>query len=174
MEGVDLSSDDGSFQIKIMVDDTEDIRYKSFAENQKVHQRGMMGKSFVVKDKLDKLKWKITNEKVKYLDYECQKAVIENEDDFIVAWFTPQIPVKAGPAGLHGLPGAILMANYNDGEREIQAQKVEFFTLEKDAIKTPNDGKKVTEEEFEKILKEKEKEMEEMYGGQGTIRRERR
>ena len=172
MEGVDLASDDGSMQIKIVVDNTEDILYKSFASSEKVHQRGLMGKSFVVKDQLAKHKWKITTEKVKYLDYECQKAVIENEDDFIVAWFTPQIPLQIGPAGLHGLPGAILMANYNDGEREIKAQEVDFYTLAKNDIQIPKDGKKVNEEEFEQIRLEKEKEMQ-MMGGSRVIRRER-
>ncbi|NNE27918.1 MAG: GLPGLI family protein [Saprospiraceae bacterium] len=173
MEGVDLKSDDGSFHIKIMVDDTEDIYYKSFDTNTKYHQRGLMGKSFVVKDEMEKHKWKITNEKVKYLDYECQKAVIENEDDFIVAWFTPQIPSQIGPGGLHGLPGAILMANYNDGEREVMAQSVDFYKLEKGDIKIPNNGKKVSEAEFAKIEEEKQKEMEMMYGS-GNIIRERR
>ena len=173
LEGVDLKSDDGSFHIKIMMEDTEEIYYKSFASNTKYHQRGLMGKSFVVKDELATHKWKITNEKVKYLDYECQKAVIENDDDFIVAWFTPQIPVQVGPGGLHGLPGAILMVNFNDGERELMAQEVKLYSLEKDAIKKPNNGKKVSEEEFNRIEEEKQKEMEMMYGS-GNVIRERR
>ena len=173
MEGVDLKSDDGSFHIKIMMDDTENIHYKSFSTNTKFHQRGLMGKSFVVKDELEKHKWKITNEKIKYLDYECQKAVIETEDDFIVAWFTPQIPLQIGPGGLHGLPGAILMVNFNEGEREIMAQEVNFYELDKKEIQIPNNGKKVSEEEFAKIEEEKQKEMEMMYGS-GNVIRERR
>ena len=173
LEGMDLSSDDGSFQIKIMVDDTEDIYYKSFDKNEKVHQRGMMGKSFVVKDELSKHKWKITGEKIKFMDYECLKAVIETDEDFIVAWFAPQIPVQAGPADLHGLPGLILMANYNDGETEIQAQNIDFRALEKGEMKIPNDGKKVNEEEYERIFEEKQQEMREMYG-EDMIIKERR
>ena len=173
LEGLDLQSDDGSFHIKIVADDTEDILYKSFASNEKVHQRGMMGKSFVVKDVLNKNQWKITDEKIKYLDYECQKAVIENEDNFIVAWFTPQIPLSIGPGDLHGLPGAILMANYNDGEVELKAQNVSFYTLSNDDIEIPKNGKKVNEEEFARIQEQKEKELEEMYGS-GSVRKIRR
>lgn len=171
-EDLNLSSDDGSFQIKIQTDDTENILYKSFTKKQQIHQKGIMGKSFVVKDQLTKNQWKITNEKIKYLDYECQKAVIENEDNFIVAWFTTEIPVQAGPAGLHGLPGAILMATYNDGERELKAQNIEFIKLDSGAISIPKNGIKVTEAEFKKIREEKDKEMEAMYGN-GHIRRTR-
>ena len=107
------------------------------------------------------------------MDYECLKAVIETDEDFIVAWFAPQIPVQAGPADLHGLPGLILMANYNDGETEIQAQNIDFRALEKGEMKIPNDGKKVNEEEYERIFEEKQQEMREMYG-EDMIIKERR
>ena len=163
-EDIDLSSDDGSFQIKIMTDDTEDILYKSMKDKSQIHQKGIMGKSFIVEEKLPKQKWKITTEKVKYLDYECQKAVIEEEGNFVVAWFTSQLPVQAGPGSFHGLPGAILMVSVNDGESEYKATKVDFTVLGDDAIKIPDEGKKVTQEEFEKIVKEKEAEMQEMHG----------
>lgn len=165
LEDVNLSSDDGSFQIKIQRDDTEDILFKNLKEKNQVHQKGLMGKAFVVTNDLPKHKWKLTNEKVKYLEYECQKAVIEDEDKFVVAWFTSQIPTQLGPASYHGLPGTILMLSINDGETEYKATIVDLSPLEKNAIQPPNEGKKVTEAEFEKIRIEKEKEMEEMYGG---------
>ena len=165
LEDIDMSSDDGSFQIKIMQDETEDIFYKNIAEKTKTHQKGIMGKTFIVNDALEMPKWKITNEKIKYLDYECQKAVIEDGDRFVVAWFTSQIPTQAGPASLHGLPGTILLVNVNDGESEIKAQTVTLRTLDTKEISQPKNGKKVTETEFEEIRMQKEKEMEEQYGG---------
>ena len=166
-ENLDMASDDGSFRIKMVSDDTEDILYLNSKEKKKVHQRGMMGKSFVVSDDMTKLKWKITAEKVKYLGYECQKAVIEEEDNFVIAWFSSQIPVQVGPDMYHGLPGAILMVSVNDGEREFKALDVNLEPLEKNAISLPKNGKKVNEAEYEKIRIEKEKETEEMYGGKG-------
>lgn len=165
LEDINLSSDDGSFQIKIGREDTENILYKNLKEKTQVQQQGLFGKSFVVNKDLPNHKWKLTNEKVKYLEYECQKAVIEEEDKFIVAWFTPQIPTSLGPGSYHGLPGTILMLSINDGESEFKALSVDLSELSEDAIKAPKDGKKVTEEEFEKIRIEKEKEMEEMQGG---------
>lgn len=165
MEDLEMESDDGSFKIKIATDDTEDILYQNTKTKEKVHQRGMMGKSFVVSDKLPKHKWKITAEKIKYLGYECQKAVIEEEDRFVVAWFTSQIPAQVGPGSYHGLPGAILLVSVNEGEREIKALSVDLSTVDEKMLIAPKKGKKVSEEEFTRIQEEKQKEMEEMSGG---------
>ncbi len=166
LDDLNIESDDGAFQIKIMMDDdVEDILYKNLSNKTITHQRGMMGKAFLVKDELPNHIWKITNEKVKYIGYECQKAVMETDKDFVVAWFTSQIPVQIGPGNYHGLPGAILMLSINDGERDIKASNIELASIDDKEIKAPKDGKKVNEKEFEKIRIEKEKELEEMYGG---------
>lgn len=162
-EDLEMESDDGSIKIMIQTDDDVSQLYKSFETKSSTHQKGLFGKTFIVEEPLVKKKWKITNEKIKYLDYECQKAVIEDEDNFIVAWFTSQIPVKAGPDFYDGLPGAILLISKNDGELEIKAQKISLDDTLSDKIKIPNDGKKVTQEEFEKIQAEKEKEMEALF-----------
>jgi GLPGLI family protein len=164
VEDLDISSDDGSFQIKFMMDDdVEDILYKDQKSKSVVHQKGIMGKAFVVNEDLEKIKWKITNEKVMYLDYECQKAVLENENEFVVAWFTSQIPFQVGPSSYHGLPGAILMVSIDDGKVEFKANNVEFKDLGKDAIAKPSKGKKVSAEEYETIQKEKEEEIFKMH-----------
>ena len=166
-EEMDISSDDGSFQLKIVVgDDVESIMYVNNENGEYVHQQGIMGKPFRIVDKLEKKKWKLTGEKVKYLDYECQKAVWEDEDNFVVAWFAPQIPAQIGPASYRGLPGAVLMVSIDEGQVEIKANKVELGSLTEE-ISIPKEGKKVSEEKFEEIRLEKEKEMEEMYGGRG-------
>lgn len=163
LEDTELESDDGSFKIMIMHDDTEELFYCDNSEKQQTRQRGIMGKSFVVESPMVKNKWKITSEKIKYLGYECSKAVIETDEQFIVAWFTSELPLQIGPANHYGLPGAVLMVNVDDGQLEIKATKVNLDPLEKNAIKKPNDGKKVTEEEFEKIREEKEKELQQSY-----------
>ncbi len=163
-DDLELTSDDGSFKIKFATSDVEEILYKNTAEKTKIHQKGLMGKPFLVSSELAKHKWKITNEKVKYLDYECQKATIEDGDDFIVAWFTSQIPVQIGPGKYHGLPGAILLLSVNEDKVAYKATSVNLETLEDGAIVKPKKGKKVSEEKYEEIRIQKEKEMMEMYG----------
>lgn len=170
VDDVDISSDDGSFEIVIMIDDAVDnILYKNMKEKAIIHQKGIMGKPFLVIDDLKRIKWKITPEKVKYLGYECQKAVLETNDVFVIAWFTSQIPVQVGPSDYHGLPGAILMVNVNDGEVEFKATKVDLRTLDENMLQAPKKGKEITEEEYQSIQKEKESEMTQMHG-----RRERK
>ena len=108
-EDINMESDDGKMTIKIMQDDSEEILYISLKDRKVIHQQGIMGKSFIVESELEKYNWKLSTEKIKYLDYECQKATIEEDGQFVVAWYTSQIPAQIGPSGYSGLPGAILM-----------------------------------------------------------------
>lgn len=163
MEDLNFKSDDGSIEIKIARDQVEDVLYVDHNSKSKIHQTGIMGKPFIIKDNLDKLPWKITTEKVKYLDYECTKAVYEDGDRIVVAWFTPQIAPFIGPGKYHSLPGTILLLNVNDGETEFKAREVVMEDVSKE-IEAPKKGKKVTQEEYDKIKEEKEKEMMEQMG----------
>ncbi len=89
----------------------------------------------------------------------------------IVAWFTPDISVPAGPQEFQGqLPGLILELDINNGRTVFKA--VEFSAkVNASNIKEPKGGKRITADEF---TKEREKLMEEMRrnnpGGNRTIR----
>jgi GLPGLI family protein len=76
----------------------------------------------------------------------------------VVVWFTPAIPVSAGPDYEGQLPGLILQVDIN-GNTTYKAievsQKADIA-----AIKEPKKGKKVTAEEFNK---ERDKMMAEMH-----------
>lgn len=162
-EDVNISSDDGSFRMIMKTGDKEDILYTNTQEGNYVHQKQLLGRDFLVIDKMQKRKWKITNEKIKYLDYVCQKATIEEDGKLTVAWFTTEIPYQIGPKDYQGLPGAILMLNINDGQLEISAQSVSA-DLGGEKIEAPDKGKKVTAQEYDEIKEEKMKEMETMNG----------
>ncbi|MDF1697908.1 MAG: GLPGLI family protein [Saprospiraceae bacterium] len=166
----EISSDDGSIQIVMQMSEVDNVLYSDFENNLRVEQRGFMGKSFVIEKEIPKMKWKITPEKIKYLDYECMKATHTDEEGReVVAWFAPALRIKAGPASYGNLPGAILMLSVGDQETEIKATKIEMKKVEK--IEKPEDGKKVTEEEYEQIVEDKMKEMEKEHGGRTiTIR----
>jgi len=163
-EDTEISSDDGSIQIMLVESDIENRLYTDHQNKVSLDQQGFMGRAFVIDRPVSKIKWKITPEKVKYLDYECMKATMTDEEGVeTVAWFAPAIPVKAGPAGYGQLPGAILMLSKGDQDLEIKATSVELKEVEE--IKKPDEGKKVSEEEFDKIVEEKMKEMEKEHGG---------
>ena len=170
-EDKEISSDDGSFRMVLRMDDMEEIRYLNFEEKKSLHQTAFMGKDFLIESDIEKPKWKLTNEKIKYLGFVCQKAEMtregesEGEEERIVAWFTSEIPVPLGPSGYNSLPGAILMINVDDGQTEIKATEVSLESISQDQLKRPTKGKRVSPEEFDRIVEEKTKEMEREFSG---------
>lgn len=155
------------------------VSYCDLASGRRVDQRDIANRSFVVTDSLTKLDWKLSEETKTILNYTTHKAtasrfttrnqmIMENGEMkrqevpdtlTIVAWFTTDIPVAAGPGVYQGqLPGLILALEENNGQTVYQAVEVSpRVSLNK--IKEPKDGKKVTAAEF---TKERDKIMEEM------------
>lgn len=92
-------------------------------------------------------------------DVEVPKFVI------VTAWYTPQIPVSNGPGEYHGLPGLILEVT---ADRTVMlCTKIVMNPQEKEAIEKPKKGEVVTRDVYNKIMKDKIQEMQEMYGGRG-------
>ncbi len=84
----------------------------------------------------------------------------------ITAWYTPEIPVNQGPGEFWGLPGLIL--EVNDGKTVILCSKIVMNPKEKTRIIAPKNGKVVTQSEFDKIMMDKMKELQESGpGGRG-------
>ena len=84
----------------------------------------------------------------------------------ITAWYAPEIPVNQGPESYWGLPGLILEAN--DGKTTILCSKIVLNTKEKAAIKAPDNGKNISQKEYDETVAKKIKEMQEMNQGQGN------
>lgn len=72
-----------------------------------------------------KLKWKITDEKKKVLDYECKRATCSFRGREYEAWFTDDIPLSYGPWKLGGLPGLILEVADTKNEYRFTATGIE-------------------------------------------------
>ena len=79
----------------------------------------------------------------------------------VTAWYTPQIPISDGPGNYWGLPGLIL--EINEGRTTILCSEIVINPEEKIEISAPKKGKKVTREEYTKIMKKKMEEMREMF-----------
>ncbi len=131
-----------------------------------------MTRIFLIKGDPEKGNWKLTSNQKMILGFPCQEATQITEKDTINAWFTPAIPVSAGPSNYVNLPGLVLEVNINNGKRMIVAQNIDFKKIDKKLIAKPKKGKKVTKEEFKKIMEEKMKEMgiENGEGGTRTVR----
>lgn len=68
--------------------------------------------------------WEIGFEKQTILGYQCQKATCHWRGRDFVAWFSPDIPVMAGPWKFGGLPGLILKLQSIDGIYRFEAIQI--------------------------------------------------
>ena len=156
-------------QIKIMRSSDNSAVYTDLKESSMVEQRNIFGRPFRIEHELDGGEWKLTNEQRTILGYTCMKAVTGPDTLQTIAWFTPQIPVSVGPGTYGQLPGLIL-----EVERDnitIKATEVLAEIDKPEVMEAPTKGKKVTQEEFDRIQEEKLEEMNLQGGRRIEIRR---
>ena len=150
----------------------EDQTYVNLATGEITEKREFLGRTFRIQSDASPLAWRLTGEQSEFLGYPCQKAVAERDSTTYEAWFTSQIPVSAGPEQYGGLPGLILVLTA--GDRTFEATSVSLEPLAEDAIEAPSGGREVTSEEFEEIVEERMRDMEETTlstdSGDGTRR----
>ncbi|MCU0447389.1 MAG: GLPGLI family protein [Microscillaceae bacterium] len=140
--------------------------YFDFGQKRKVEMRDFMSKKFLIEDSIKNIPWKLVDETQTIQGYTCKKATYYNEErkQNLMAWYAEKIPLMSGPEAINTLPGMILALDINEGEIVITAKKVEVRPLQKNELKVPNEGKKITAAEFKKLVDEQMKQM----GGNGT------
>jgi GLPGLI family protein len=142
--------------------------YTDIKNKRVVEQKDLMGRMFLVSGNMEPEKWKFTGRQKKILDLPCMEAVTASDKDTIIAWYTPNIPVQAGPEHISGLPGMVLEANMGT-MIHLLAKRIEPGADVAKKIKEPSKGKKISAEDFAKLQKEKEEEMRKQYGGKGNV-----
>jgi GLPGLI family protein len=169
--------------------------YKNLAEKQMVEDVEMFSKRFLVTDEMETPKWEMGTETKKIGNYTCYKATMEKVDRtidwgsmfgrgnnkakdstkakgkedvktvLVTAWYSPQIPVSAGPAEYWGLPGLIL--EINEGRTTMLCTELVINPEEAIKIKKPSKGKNVSRNEYNEIVKVKTQEMKERFQSRG-------
>lgn len=118
--------------------------------------RELMGRTFIIRESVPTYEWKLVAEQSEFLGYMVQKATAVVQDSTTIeAWFTPQIPVSAGPGGFSGLPGLILVVSVNRGEELYSAVEVDLSDLEEGSLVASDEGEEITREEYEVLVEEK-------------------
>lgn len=161
-----------------------DVMYKNTKEKRYTNQNESFSKLFLIRDKLEDIKWELGSETKNIGDYTCYKANFKREVEVrqsgisvngdkdldeeikpemkeitVTAWYTPQIPVNTGPAQYHGLPGLIL--EVSDGTTTMMCSKVVLNPEKTVEIKEPTKGQKVTQKKYDDMMEKKMKEMNE-------------
>ena len=154
---------------KMQFERPDEISFVDLKNGTFTEQRDMFGKMFLIEDTVEARKWKIIPEQKAIMGYNCMKAMYEDTSMTVEVWFTPQIPIQAGPMKISGLPGLAMEVilrgeQMRGGHMEIKATTINE-TLVAEELVRPEKGKKVTNEEFEEIQAKKIEEMREMYGG---------
>ncbi|MFT7589971.1 MAG: GLPGLI family protein [Limisphaerales bacterium] len=141
--------------------------YKDIKADKGIRFIDMMGAKFLIQLPAEKTKWKLSNTQKEIAGYVCIKATAIVDSSEVIAWFTPQVPVAVGPQGFGDLPGAILMleTKVDRGLLIVRAKEVKLEALKKE-IEEPKKGDKVTEEEFETMMRERMEQMREQFNNQ--------
>ena len=152
--------------------DQEDLlqAYVDFASGGITEMREFMGRTFLISGDRPSHQWKLGMEQREFLGYMVQKATAVHDGAEIEAWFTPQIPVQAGPGEYGGLPGLILVLSLDGGHLLYSATEVNLEGLGDVEIAPPTDGEMVTREEYEALVAEK---LEEIRATRGAGNRRR-
>ncbi|MDG5490023.1 GLPGLI family protein [Psychroserpens sp. SPM9] len=174
-------------QVVMVTSGGSDVLYKNLKEKRYTNQNESFSKLFLIKDDLQDVAWTLESETKNIGDYTCFKATTTREVEIvesgisingdkdlstadkapkmkeitITAWYTPQIPVSAGPGNYHGLPGLIL--EVNDGSETVICSKIVINPKNASSIVEPDKGKELTQEAYDKIMEKKLKEMEERF-----------
>jgi GLPGLI family protein len=83
--------------------------YTDFASGMLTAQKKVYEETFLLKDSIRKINWKITSEVRTIAGYECRRAnAVILDSIYVVAFYTDKIPVSGGPESFNGLPGMIL------------------------------------------------------------------
>lgn len=128
--------------------------YIHFQKEERCDLLEFMTRDFRVKKSLEKKNWKLIPERKKIGAYVCMKATSMHEGDEVIAWFTPEIPVPAGPAEYFGLPGLVLAVERLN-ETIFLASKVDLTPPDTDILAEPEQGRLTSVEDFERIVAEK-------------------
>jgi GLPGLI family protein len=166
-EDINMDSHDGGIKIRMINGGDNDIIFCDIKNRKSTEQKEFMTRKFLVDGDLVSSDWKLTGNFRTISGYSCQEALKQDTSKKISAWFTTLIPVSSGPAGFGGLPGMILQVDINNGKRIITATAIDPSLMDASVLTKPKEGKKVTAEEFRKIVEEKRKEMG-MEDGEGT------
>lgn len=70
---------------------------------------------FCYEEDIPQLNWAVSDSTKTILGYECFLASADYHGRKWIVWFSPEIPVAAGPWKLQGVPGLILEASTEDG-----------------------------------------------------------
>lgn len=162
-ERTSMDSKKGDGKISAYIVRPKNIVYRNWETDIVLEKRLFLGKTFLVSGDIESVQWKITGDSKIVADQLCLGAETNIDSQSVKAWFAPSIPVPTGPALFSGLPGLILEVQIDDHEKIISAVRITSDNLDLEKMTIPGKGKKVSRNEFVKILEKKKSTQPTMY-----------
>ena len=134
---------------------TENIVYSNYNTQEQVSEKEVFENTFLMKDSIHPIEWKMMNETRNIAGFTCRKAVAKVLDSvYVIAFFTEQIVVTGGPESFGGLPGMILGLAIPKLHTTWYATKVEMKPIKEAETVAPKKGKKYNFIQLKKQLKQ--------------------
>lgn len=118
-------------------------------------QKSVYEATYLLKDTVRKINWKITDEFREIAGYNCRRAnAIIMDSIYVVAFYSEKIPISGGPESFTGLPGMILGLALPNEHITWFATEIKDIAVTEEQLKIPTKGKPVDKAQFTKVLKE--------------------
>ncbi|RYE28311.1 MAG: GLPGLI family protein [Sphingobacteriaceae bacterium] len=118
-----------------------------------INQKKVFEETFLVKDSIRNIHWKITDETRDIAGYTCRRAnAIVLDSIYVVAFYTDEIAVSGGPESFAGLPGMILGIALPHENITWFATKVNEVTVDPKNLNAPTKGKPLNSKQLRSTL----------------------
>jgi GLPGLI family protein len=135
---------DNSFEL--IERDTEGICvFTDFREGKMMSRthNPLSDEAYILYEPIPDIAWKITDEQIQLGKFVCTKATAQFRGRLWIVWFTSDVPVRAGPWKLQGLPGLIVQASTEADRYYFKLEKLIYPTANNTSITAPKNGKRV-------------------------------
>ncbi|MCX2477593.1 GLPGLI family protein [Pedobacter sp. MC2016-15] len=129
--------------------------YADLTTHMQTTRKSVFEDTFLIKDSIRNINWKITSETREVAGYTCRRAnAIVMDSIYVVAFYTDQIPVSGGPESFGGLPGMILGLALPHDNVSWFAKSVTDKPVEASIVVPPSKGKPTDIKGFALIMKD--------------------
>lgn len=127
--------------------------YIDNAENRIIITDKINTNKYIYEEKKEQINWAILPDTLTILNYLCQKATGSFRGRIYTAWFTPEVPIDAGPYKFSGLPGLIIKIADSKNNYSYECIGVEQLNVKRPIIIESKNCIKTTRTEFRKAFK---------------------
>lgn len=129
------------------------VIYTNLAMASSIAQKKVYEETFLVKDSIRKINWKITTEMRDIAGYQCRRAnAIMLDSIYVVAFYAEKIPVSGGPESFTGLPGMILGVALPHENITWFATKVTDQSVPANTLSPPAKGKQMNNKKLHETI----------------------